>query len=459
MNAQPKRERVTQFTPSTGTPAPTDMTVLNNEKAERAVLGAVFQRPDLFPTLSHLLQPVDFWSLFYGLCWYVVDKMVANGDNVNIVTIADAIEQEKSNPYKGDGDALVNALSSLYGACPDVDHAEDFAHQVREAALVCRVVKSLDKTKADILKGDLRGEELKDELNRRMFEATEQSVERKSDASSMMTDFIDGFEGGALASTVPTGFHHLDNLLSGFGFFPGEVCVWAGSAGMGKTTALLSIARNVARSQRSVALFTMEMEQPEIAQALIAMETGIPRKAIQSKRLSPVQYEKLIEAAGNIGAWDMHTVDMHEFPSLKPLQLKRKLRSLMVNNPIDMVILDGLWLMQPNEPNPNRFEAVGAIMRDLSGIAKQFNVPILLAHQYKEGMSKEKKPRLDMLAESSGVQRNAQVVIGMWRSSYFKDDASSDTYAHVLKNRNRGMIGSAPIPYNVKYNRFGDEYE
>lgn len=458
MNTQPKRERITQFT-ATIAPSPTDvLAILNNEKAERAVVGAVFQRPDLFPTLSHLLQPGDFWTLFLGLCWYVVDKMIANDENVDILNIANKVEQEKSNPYKNP-DELMSALASLYGAAPDVDHAEDYARQVREAALVCRVVKSLDRTKADILNGSLRGEQLKDELNRRMFEATEQTVERKSDASSMMTNFIDGLEGGVMASTVPTGFHHLDNLLSGYGFFPGEVCVWAGSAGMGKTTALLSIARNVARTQRSVALFTMEMEQPEIAQALIAMETGIPRKAIQSKRLSPPQYEKLIEAAGVIGSWDMHTIDMHEFPSLKPLQLRRKLRSIMVNNPIDLVILDGLWLMQPDEATPNRFEAVGAIMRDLSGIAKQFNVPILLAHQYKEGMSKEKKPRLDMLAESSGVQRNAQVVIGMWRSSYFKDDANSDTYAHVLKNRNRGMIGSAPIPYNVRYNRFGDEYE
>lgn len=459
MSALPKRERVTQFTPSSN-PTPIDMTVLNNEKAERAVVGAVFQRPDLFPTLSHLLQPTDFWALFLGLCWYVVDKMIANDENVNIVTIADAIEKEKSNPYKGDEEALMNALSSLYGACPDIDHAEDFARQVRESAMVCRVIKTLDTTKSDILTGNLRGEELKDELNRRVFEATEQTVERKSDASSMMNAYVDGFEGGELAATVPTGLHHLDGLLSGHGFFPKEVCVWVGAAGMGKTTALLSIARHVARSKRSVALFTMEMEQSEISQALIAMETGIPRGTLQSKRISPAQYNAIVEASGAIGSWDLHTIDMHEFPALKPLQLKRKLRSLMVNNPIDLVILDGLWLMEPNKEIDDRPKAVAAIMRDLSGIAKQFNIPILLAHQYTRLSGRTyKKPTLELLAESAGVERNAQVVIGMWRQSYFDDNESNETFAHVLKNRNRGMLGSAPIGYNAQFNRFGNDNE
>jgi replicative DNA helicase len=258
---------------------------------------------------------------------------------------------------------------------------------------------------------------------------------------------------------VPSGFIHLDGLLNGHGFYPNEVTVWAGAEGMGKTTALLSIARNAARTQRSVVIFTMEMEQSEIAQALISMETGIPRSTIQSKRISPQQWEQMVTATGIVGSWNLHVVDMHEFPALKPIQLRRKLRSMLLNTPIDLVILDGLWLMQPDESSGKRFDDVGLIMRDLSGVAKQFGLPIIVSHQYKEEIRSVKKPTIYHLAESAGVRRNAQVIIGMWRSSYFKDDENAQTYAYVMKNRNRGMIGAAPLPYNMKYNRFGDEYD
>lgn len=451
-----KRSRITAFQPTQQNNIA--VPILGDEKAERAVIGSVLQKPELFPALAHLLQPVDFWSLFYGLIWFVLDKMVALGEPVDILTVASALEKEKSNPYK-ESEALMMQLSSLYGAAAEPDNAEIYARQVREAAMKMRVCIEMDKIRADIYNGTLHGEQLKDELNRRMFEATEQSVERKTDMRSMMLNFVDSFESGELTNTVPSGFHHLDSILNGHGFFPSEVTVWAGAEGMGKTTALLSIARNAARSQRTVVIFTMEMEQSEIAQALISMETGIPRSTIQSKRISPQQWEQIVTATGTIGGWDIHVVDMHEFPALKPMQLRRKLRSLMVNTPINLVILDGLWLMQPDEPTPNRFEAVGAIMRDLSGIAKQFGLPLVVAHQYKEEIRSAKKPTIYHLAESAGVRRNAQVIIGMWRSSYFKDDDSSQTYAWVMKNRNRGMLGAAPLPYNMKYNRFGDEYE
>lgn len=449
-----KRARVTQLYVNDAKTA----LILFNEKAERAVLGAVLQKPELFPSLSHLLQAADFWKLTHGFLWYILDKMTANGEQIDLLTIADAFEREEKNPFKNATDNLLRELSSLYGAASDADHAEAYALQVREAALKLRVIQQLDGLKAKILSGALHGEELKDEVTRRIFEATEQSTLRHTDARSMMVNFIDGFSEG-VNPAIPTGFSHLDNLLNGHGLFPGEITVWAGAEGMGKTTALLSLLRNVVKAGYCVALFSMEMEQKEVSQALVTMETGIPRASIQSRRLSAQQLEAAVTVAGQIGNWRYHVIDMHEFPALKPMQLKRKLRSLMLTTPIDLVILDGLWLMQPDEPNPNRFEAVGAITRDLSGIAKSFELPIVVAHQYKEEIRRAKNPTVYHLAESAGVRRNAQVIIGMWRASYFNEGASDQTTLYVMKNRNRGKTGeSALLPYNVKFNRFGDEY-
>lgn len=452
MNAQPlKRARVTAFNPNATQPTPVDMTLLNNEKAERAVLGSVLQRPDLFPTLSHLLQPGDFWSKFYGLVWYVLDKMVANDTQIDLVTIADALEQEKSNPYKRP-EELITAVASLYGAAPDVEHAEEYARQVREAALKMRVLQALDETKHAILKGDLNGEELKDTVNQRIFEATEQSVEAATDMSSMMVDYVNSFE-GERGDVIPTGLRNLDAALHG-GVFAGEVTVVCGGEGMGKTTFLLSILRSCGLNGIPGTLFSMEMERKEIAQAYTAMETGIERAKLQAGRLSPGDHSAMTTAAGVIGSWKLHVVDMREFPALTPIQLRRKLRSLMTKMAIKVVVLDGLWLMQPSEPTKERFTAVFDIMRDLSSIAKDFNVAIVVAQQYTEGIRRADMPTIYHIAESAGVRRNAQVIIGLWRASFFDKDADSETMAYLMKDRNRGANGSVPIPFNKQFNRF-----
>lgn len=452
MSAQPiKRGRITAFNPNGAQPTPVDVNLLNNEKAERAVLGAVFQRPDLFPTLSHLLQPGDFWTLFHGLVWYVLDRMVANDQPIDIVTIADAIEQEKGNPYKRP-EELISALSSLYGAAPDVEHAEDYARQVREAALKMRVLQALDETKHAILTGKLNGEELKDTVNQRIFEATEQSVEAATDVTSMMIDYVNSFE-GSRGAPIATGLHHLDAALHG-GVFRGEVTVVCGGEGMGKTTFLLSLLRTCGLKGVPGTLFSMEMERKEIAQAYTAMETGIERAKLQAGKLSPGDHAAMTTAAGVIGSWKLHVVDMREFPALTPIQLRRKLRSIMTKMRIEVVVLDGLWLMQPSEPTKERFTAVFDIMRDLSTIAKDFDVAVVIAQQYTEGIRRVEMPTIYHIAESAGVRRNAQVIIGLWRASFFDKDESDETLAFLMKDRNRGANGSVPIPFNKTFNRF-----
>lgn len=449
MNAMPiKRARITAFQTA-------NANVLYNEKAERAVIGAVLQRTELFPALSHLLQAGDFWSLFYGLVWYVLDRMIANGENIDILTVADAIEREKYNPYKDKPEDLMNALASLFGAAADIDHAEEYARMVREAALKMRTLRALDETKAQILAGELHGEVLKDTLNRRIFEATEQGVEAPTDASSMMIEFINGL-GGDRGAAIPTGLHHLDTALHG-GVFRGEVTVVCGGEGMGKTTFLLSKLRQAAARRIPAVLFTMEMERKEIAQAFTAMETGIERARLQAKKLSPGDLSAVTNAAGVIGNWKLDIVDMREFPALTPIQLRRKLRSLMVKSPIQLVVLDGLWLMQPSEPTEQRFTGVFNIMRDLATIAKDFDVAIVVAQQYTEGISRVNAPTIYHIAESAGVRRNAQVIIGLWRPSFFNRDDDDQTLAYILKDRNRGARGSVPIPFNAQFNRFSND--
>jgi len=72
---------------------------------------------------------------------------------------------------------------------------------------------------------------------------------------------------------IPTGFDELDMVIGG-GFRRGQLVLLSGSAGIGKTSFAMQIARNIAAEHRAVCLFACyEHETDYLAQRLIAMES------------------------------------------------------------------------------------------------------------------------------------------------------------------------------------------
>ena len=73
---------------------------------------------------------------------------------------------------------------------------------------------------------------------------------------------------------VPTGFKDLDRLLGGLQ--QSDLIILAGRPGRGKTSLLMSIALNAAKTYRKrVAVFSLEMSNEQLVQRLVAQETGI----------------------------------------------------------------------------------------------------------------------------------------------------------------------------------------
>src|SRR5437762_6913679 len=72
---------------------------------------------------------------------------------------------------------------------------------------------------------------------------------------------------------VSTGFTDLDSTISG-GFRLGQLALLSGPAGVGKTSLMLQIARNIVASNQAVCLFVCyEHETDYLAQRLISMES------------------------------------------------------------------------------------------------------------------------------------------------------------------------------------------
>lgn len=91
---------------------------------------------------------------------------------------------------------------------------------------------------------------------------------------------------------------------------------------------------------------------------------------------------------------------------------------------------------------PERFTEVHEITRDCIQIARDYNAPVLLTHQYRDEMKlrKDKRPLTTDLAESAAVRRNAHVILGFHRQSYYDRNLIDDYSAELHYMKRRGGI-------------------
>lgn len=437
-----------------------------NVEAEEAVIGAVLRDPECYASVSEVLQPSDFFMLWNGYIWHAFDRISGRGEAVDMVSVADELDALGQLPPEG-----VHKLAGLAESAPNSHSAETYARIVRDAATRLRICRESDEMKKIALdRMNYRDiEAVVDECNRLLFEATDQQMKRKDTSVKAivgtMYESVEKALQSGVTRGIPTGFNNLDELLKGG--VPGELTILAGGEGMGKTTFALNLALNMARGDNShkrnfnVVIFTLEMSEEEIVRILISMVTGIPKRALKAADLNGAQWQKFVEGVGIVGNLNIHVID--EFPSLTPIQLRRRLRTMVdaQKQEVDAVIVDGLWLMEDTEATPaaQRPIAVRNITRDLITIGRDFDVPMYVTHQYngEAWQRNNKRPMMHDLAESAGVRRNAQVIIGLYRDNYYGIESEYEiTEAHVLKDRNgSGAQGQhADFLFDMTHNLF-----
>lgn len=456
-NKLAKRDRVSPSIINMGTQFD-PLLQIADERSEDAVIGSIFQQPDLFPALSEILQPADFFFLLKGYVWHACDILTGEGKGIDLLTVASKME-ELNSPIKGE--ELIRELARMIECAPDTRNAEQYARTVFDASLRLRVLAAKEEIAQLAVDKTLSVDSLVDQCDHILYKATNRHAENRSDAKSIMSKYFERVESMMTSGSInglPTGFGALDNLTGGL--FKTEVAVLAGGEGMGKTTWALSDVRNVVKAGKRAAVFTLEMTQEEIIRIFTSMETGIYKSVLKQFTLSDYQYRLFTKAAGDIANWPLDIID--DFPTLTPVQLRRKLRTLTQRGDIDLVVIDGLWLMEASEPAKNdRPRDVFTIMRDLNQIARDFDVPVLITHQYNADINGKKYPTIYHLSESAGVRRNAQVVWGLHRASYYdRDNTDDSTKLYILKDRN-GINTGADLPfiYNKEYSRYeGGQY-
>ena len=109
-----------------------------------------------------------------------------------------------------------------------------------------------------------------------------------------------------------------------------------------------------------------------------------------------------------------------------------------------MVLIDYLQLIKPESNRDNRVNELSEITRNLKQLAKEFDIPSLSQLSRQVENRDDKRPLLSDLRESGSIEQDADVVMFIYRESYYlqrnEPSRADETKSHIKKNTTLGRI-------------------
>lgn len=265
-------------------------------------------------------------------------------------------------------------------------------------------------------------------------------------------------------SGVASGFYGLDKLTGGWQ--KSDLVIIAARPAMGKTSLMLSMARNAAVDfKEPVAIFSVEMSKLQLLTRLMAQETG--RNSQEYTRYG-LQDDELPKNMEQCNALLNANIFIDDTPSLTVFEFRNKARKLVRDHNIKAIYVDYLQIMKTGEKSRGKTEDVGLISNALKAVAKELELPVIALSQLSRALEErggDKRPGLSDLRNSGEIEQDADVVVFIHRPEYYgitedEDGASTIGKAALICEKNRsGPIGVGITHFIASTTKFTDEIQ
>ncbi len=433
---------------------------------EEAVLGGIMLDKDALPVVLDILRPESFYSDAHQAIYRAIRRLFDKSHPVDLLTVTEELKQSGELEDVGGAFYLVNLTNRVVSGANAEYHARIIAqkHIQRELIKVStQIIRDSYEDTTDVLT-------LLDEAEKGLFNITQNNLSRPylsmGELTSKAIKLIEELKNKKDGLTgVPTGFTALDRLTSGWQ--PSDLIIIAARPGMGKTSYVLSLARNAAMDfEKGVAVFSLEMSSTQLVQRLISMEAEIAGAKLRNGKMEEYEWQQLHTTIDRLSRAPIYIDDT---PSINIFELRAKCRRLKMERDIQMVIIDYLQLMSGNPENSrsigNREQEISTISRSLKSLAKELNVPVIALSQLSRAVEVRggsKRPQLSDLRESGAIEQDADIVSFIYRPEYYQimEDESGQSLKGVAeiiiaKHRN-GALDTIKLRFADQFAKFSD---
>ncbi|CAG0991693.1 hypothetical protein ANRL2_03245, partial [Anaerolineae bacterium] len=252
---------------------------------------------------------------------------------------------------------------------------------------------------------------------------------------------------------VPTGLIDLDRLLGGLQ--KSDLDIVAARPGLGKTSLLLNLALSAAqRFQQRVLIFSLEMSKDQIVERLVAQQSGIDSQRLRFGNLQAEDWPIFVHttnALSEVGLW------IDDTPGITALQLRSKARCLYAEHGLDLIIVDYLQLMGTDGRVENRNQEIAQISRALKNLARELNVPVLVASQLSRAVEQraDKRPLLSDLRDSGAIEQDGDVIMFIYREGAYNETCENPNLTELIVAKHRkGPTGTVELYWKSNLTQF-----
>jgi len=426
-----------------------------NVDAEMSLLGAILIDEEVLADITEHVKPKDFYDKRHSLIFDAIMRLYEKNKPVDLLTLTDELKRKSELDEVG-GSAYLTELTNYV---PTAAHAESYAEIVAQKAVRRRLIKASGEISELGYNEETTTQELLQQAEAELFAVSDQSLKQDlTSLESILTDSFDRLEElhrnkGALRG-VRTGYRDLDNMTAGLQ--RSDLIILAARPAMGKTTLVTNLAYNVATiAKQPVLFFSLEMSKEQLVDRMLADASGVDSWNIRTGNLSDEDFSKLSEAMGEMSEAPIFIDDT---PGLSVLEMRTKARRAAHDQPLGLIIIDYLQLMQGSgRHDGNRVQEVSEISRGLKLIARELNVPVIALSQLSRTVENRSPqiPQLADLRESGSIEQDADIVMFIYREAYYNPETERENITDLIiaKHRN-GPVGKVELYFHPERLRF-----
>ena len=470
----------------------------SNIEAELALIGCLLWDNRNYEKIADFLSEDHFIDKNNQLIYKTIKGLLDKNVLVSPITLKNYLSNEDNNLDN------IKYLNQIKDSAPSTHNAYQYAKIIYDL----HIKRSLIGIGRNIVQetventDDLEGQDLIDNAENDLYLLSQTgNTDRKhsyfSDALKNAVEVIDeAFKRDGKIAGLPTGLRDLDKKLGGL--HNSDLIIIAGRPSMGKTALGTNIAFNAAKKFKEqedefgnkkiidggkVGFFSLEMSAEQLATRVLAEQSKISGDKMRKAELSKDDFKKIAKVSSDLENLNLIIDDN---PILTIPTLRARARRLKRMYDINLIIIDYLQLMSgsSNSRNDGRVQEISEITRGLKGIAKELNLPIIALSQLSRQVEQreDKRPQLSDLRESGTIEQDSDVVMFIFRESYYLErmepikkpeepeeryderhhrwrelcEKSYNTAELIIAKQRHGPIGTIKTHFDPNFTRFSN---
>lgn len=462
-----------------------------NLEAEQRLIGAILIDNEVYHRVSEFLVPDHFYDPVHKRIYAVAAGFIRRQHLADGVTLKEFFDTDGGLAEIGG----VKYLAFLIAQAGLVAAAPDYARIIYDLGVRRRLIDIGSEISVNAAKPENSrdGDAQIQDAERQLQELAEQGS-RDDATKTFSTAVHEALDAATRAAKrgnkiagIATGLTDLDRLMGGL--HNSDLIILAGRPSMGKTALATNMAFNAAMAWKPdptaeakktlegaiTLFFSLEMSADQLATRLMAESAGVPSEKIRKGELDKSQFGQLTRAVQDIHRAPLYIDDTGGI-SIDTLMARARRHKRRYG--LDLIVVDYLQLVAGYQGKRygNRVEEVQDVTKGLKTLAKQLKVPVLALSQLSRQVEvrEDKRPQLADLRESGSIEQDADIVMFVFRESYYLDRAKPEegtiefdkwkersqrvhnTAEVILGKQRHGPIGTAMLGFQPEMTKFFD---